>query len=141
MVRIEKPQFLQPSESGSASSKALRLSEGRDDPELLHHAESVPADVRIHDLSIDDVIDGDSFYVHFLVCGGNSHEFAGVSAGNCPSDRQLFLFVNDVFNREAQIRNADDEARDLAFISVGTNRGIREVGIVESVAGGDDFVD
>ena len=85
---------------GSASSKALRLSKGRDDPELLHHAESVPADVRIHNLSIDEVIDGDSFHVHFLVCGGNSHEFTGVSAGNCPGDGQLFFFVNDVFNCE-----------------------------------------
>src|SRR5260370_14769388 len=90
---------------GLASSKALRLSKGRDDAELLHHAESVPADVGIHDLSIDDVINGDSFHVHFLVCGGNSHEFTGVSAGNSPSDGQLFLFVNDIFNRQVQIRN------------------------------------
>src|SRR2546421_10547524 len=66
---------------GSASSKALRLSKGRDDAELLHHAESVPADVGIHDLSIDDVIDGDSFHVHFLVCGGELHKLFGVGGG------------------------------------------------------------
>src|SRR6267142_2186030 len=127
---------------GSASCEALRLSRAREsgDAKLLHHAKSVPTDVGIHNFSIDDVMDRDSVHGNFLVCGGNSHVFAFVSAGNSPGNGQLFFFSNDVLDGETQIGETSYEPRDLALVGFRTNRRTGEGGIVESVTGGDDFV-
>jgi len=54
----------------------------------------------------------------FLFGGGDAHEFAFVGAGNRPCDGQLFPFADDIFKREAQIRDAGDEARNLAFVGL-----------------------
>src|SRR5207245_6672746 len=93
-----------PASPWSASRRALRLSKGGNDAKLMHQSPNIPADVGIHDLGIHGVDDCDSVYGHFLVRGGDSHEFALVSAGNSPRNGQLFIFTKRVFDDKSQIR-------------------------------------
>src|SRR5580704_15463247 len=123
----------------SASGGIFRLPHGRR-AELLVHPQRVPTHIRIHDLSIRNVNDGDALDGDPLVCGRYSHEVAFVRTGDGPGDRYFFLLNNQILDGKAQIGESQDEARNLTFVSFGADRRTGNIGIVESVAGGDDLV-
>src|SRR5882724_10855297 len=97
---------------GSASGQAFGLSKGGNDAELLHHAESIPIAVGIHDFSVGDVVDGDSVNGNFLIRRWDSQVFAPLGAGNGP----------------VQVRVAFEEAQNLALVRVRPNGGTRDIG-------------
>src|SRR4029450_8837239 len=97
-----------------------RFSEGRRVAELSHQAQSIPADERVQDLSVDDVMDRDSMHEYLLIRGRNSFVPAFVSAGNHPGDNQLVLFGKNVFDGEMQIGKSRSKPDYLLFVTVRT---------------------
>ena len=115
------------------------MSKNRNDAELLHHAQSVPIAVGIHDFSVSDVVDGHSIHGYFLIGRWDSQVFAPLGTGNGPAGN-YFIFLGDhVLNGEVQIGVACEEDQKLAFVSFGTNGGTENVWAMQSVAWGDDF--
>src|SRR5437870_7964835 len=123
----------------SAGRKTFRLSRDRNDAELLHHAQSVPITVRVHDFSIRDMVDGHAVNGDFPICGWNAHEIAFVGAGKSPAGNHFILLDNGVLHGETQIRVAREEAHYLVLVGFRTNRGTGNIRSVKSVAGRDNF--
>src|ERR1700758_4055066 len=72
--------------------------------------------------------------------GRNSFVFAFVSARNRPGDSQLVFFGKNVFNGEMQIGKSPGEPRNLLFVGIRTYLRAGYVGVVEGMAGGNQFV-
>ncbi len=113
---------------GSASGQALGLSKGGNDAELLHHAESIPVAVGIHDFSVGDVVDGDSVNGNFLIRRWDSQVFAPLGAGNGPAGNHFIFLGNGVLNGPMQVRVTFEEAQNLALVRVRPNGGTRDIG-------------
>src|SRR5437588_3142950 len=124
---------------GSAGSSAFGLTQGRDDAKLLHHAQSVPIAIGIHDFSVGDVVDSHSVNRYFFVGRWNSQVIAFVGAGNGPAGDYFILLGNGVLEGPVQIRVACEEKQNLALVRLRTNGRTENVGGLEGVAGGDDF--
>src|ERR1700674_2602941 len=90
----------------SAGDGALGRPESRSGAELLHQAKCVPTDVGIHNLSVGDVIDGDSIHGYFFTRGRNSAELSFMSAGNSPTNSHLIVLGNQILHCETQIGEA-----------------------------------
>src|SRR5262249_34584890 len=120
----------------------LRLSKRWRQTKLLHHSPHVPAKVRIHDLAVRYVMDGDAIDGYSLVGCRNPHELPSVSAGHGPIGRYLFFLRYHVLDREAQIRIARGEELYLAFVSLGADRrtGKLRAGAMECVTGRNEHV-
>ena len=94
----------------------MGLTNSRKGAELFHHAQSVPIGIGIHDFPAREVVDGHSFDGDFPICWWNAHEIAFVGAGKRPAGNHFILLGNGVFDGEAQIREAREEAQYLAFV-------------------------
>jgi hypothetical protein len=126
---------------GSARSHGFRLSQRRNDAELLHHAKNVPIAIGIHDFPAGDIVDGDSLNRYFLVCGRNSHVLAFVGAAKGPASNHFILFGDEILDGPVQIRVARKEEQNIALIRFRPNGGAENSGCLQSVAGGDYFLD
>ena len=109
--------------------------------ELLHKAKGIPVGVRIHNLSVGDVMDGDAIHRYLFVCGSNSPELTSMSAGDGPGDRHLLVFSDGVLDGQVEIREASEPTIELTFVSFGTSRGTGHIGNLEGVAGGEQLID
>src|SRR5882672_2317624 len=137
-MREPNPCFLDG--ENSASGRVLCLLQGRNGAELLHHPQSVPIAVGIHDFSASDMVDGDSAYGYSFVCRWNSHVTAFVRARKGPAGNHFVLLGNDVLDGPAQIRVGFEEVRNLALVRFRTDGGAENVGGLERMARGDEFV-
>src|SRR5690349_5982042 len=113
---------------GSASGQAFGLSQRGNDAELLHHAESIPIAVGIHDFSVGDVVDGDSINGYFLIRRWDSQVLAPLGARNGPAGNHFIFLGNGVLNGPMQVRVAFEEAQNLALVCFRANGGTRYVG-------------
>src|SRR6266851_1339772 len=85
-------------------------------------------------------MDRDSIELHYVFSFRDSHVPTFVGTGKVPRNSQLLFFGNDIFDREAQIRETRQEPSDRAFIVSRTNGRTRGIVVMKSVAGRDYFV-
>src|SRR5260370_18091575 len=105
----------EPRNEGSASGGPFELAKGRDNAELLHHAQGIPIAVGVHDFSVGDVVNCNSVNGYFLIRRWNSHIVASVGAGKRPAGNHFILLRNGVLDGEVQIRVTCKEVQDLSF--------------------------
>ena len=120
---------------GLPSSGAFEVTNGRDNAELLHHAQSVIIAVGIHYFPVGDVVDRYSVNRYILICRGNSQVLAFVGTGHGPASNYFIPFGNQVLDGPAQIGVACQEAQNLALVGFWANGGTRNIGGLDSVAG------
>src|SRR5260370_857743 len=85
-------------------------------------------------------MDRDSIHEYLLICGRNSFVLAFVSAGNQPGDNKLVLFGKNVVDGEMQIGKSGHKPDNLPFVTFRTCLRAGQVGVVESMAGGNQLV-
>src|SRR6266850_1691680 len=95
----------------------------------------------IHDFSASNMVDGHSAHGYFFVCRGNSHVIAFVGARKGPAGDYFVSLGNSVFDGPAQIGVGFKEARNLLLVRFRSDGGTENSGALESMAGGDEFVD
>jgi hypothetical protein len=118
----------------------LSLGELRDDTELLHKAQSVPADIGFRYLAVREATNGYSGNGELLPGWRNPVEVTFMSTATGPTGHYCFAFGNDVLDRQTKVGESSTvESYSLLFTLRAAPRiGCRSVMVF--VVGGEEFV-
>src|SRR6476660_282845 len=87
----------------------------RDNSKLLKKAEGFHQHPVLDDLALDNPVDGEHPYLHFLAARGNSQPRALVRAFHQQLHHDTIAFTQRVFDTKTEIWETGDTARNMLF--------------------------